>query len=321
MKVYTITLRPYLETLLTSDGLISGRVNRVRCIHSRAMGGGVLVGRMLRRLRVETSAFGLLGRENAGEYLHLLGDKAGECRFLQTDGRTDERTLLRAGGARLWLEQPGTDLKRKNFDVLALALLHRLEPGDWVVLCGFTRMTQGDGGLPQELLVRFCRRVRAAGGRVAVDGVFSTLEALHASRAQLAVLSHGQLKRLTGLTPSNPMRLRTAMAMAAGGFDGRILVPCGGSTVSCLFDQRLTRGCVSHYNMNSAVSGAWDSNLAHPRILAGYAAGLSMGLDEEACLKLSCSCALPEFGRAGRWGKREILRTCERALAREWNVS
>lgn len=326
MKVYTITLWPYLESLLVSDGLISGRVNRVQCTHSRAMGSGVIVGRMLRRLRIDTFALGLLGRENAGEYLHLLGDKAGECEFLSIDGRTAERILLRAGGSRLWLERPGAEVNEKDLNALARTLLHRLEPGDFVVLCGFTPMMQDeeetDRTLLQESLARFCRRVRAVGGRVAVDGIFSSLGCLHYARPEIALLPAEQLKNLTGITPSSPLRLRAAMAMAAGHTVDRILVPCGGSTVTCLSKGHMMRGCISYFGADSAPAGHFDnSTLKGERILAGYVAALASGVEGEECLKLSCGCALPEFGRSGCWGKREILRTCSRALVREWNVS
>lgn len=326
MKVYTITLWPYLESLLISDGLISGRVNRVQCLRSRAMGGGVLVGRMLRRLQVETCTLGLLGRENAGEYLHLLGDKAGECEFLSTDGRVAERILLRAGGSRLWLERPGAQVDEKNLHVLTRALLHRLEPGDLVALCGFTPLMQEgketDQTLLQESIVHFCRRVGAAGGRLAVDGVFSSLGCLHHARPEIVLLTPAQLKNLTGITPSSPLRLRTAMAMAAGHTVDRVLVPCGGSIVTCLSKGHMMRGCISYFGASGMPAGHFDTSaLKGERILAGYAAALADGADQEECLKLSCSCALPEFGRNRCWGKREILRTGKRALVREWNVS
>lgn len=321
MSVFTVTLYPYLESIWTTDSLISGRVNPIACTHSRAMGGGVAAGRVLTRLRLETYATGLLGRINAGEYLQLLGDRAGESDFVLADGRVAERTLLRAGGSRLWLEREGTAFDRDAFDELTARLLRRLQPDDVVVLCG-----QGPSGeenllLPQERLARFCRKVRSAGGRVVADGIFTTLGYLHYARPETVVLSAGELGRLTGVAPTNPLRLRTAMAMTAGHTVDTVLIPCGGSTISCLSGGRMTRGCVQR-----SEPAVWPcvvttcGCLAAWRSLAGYAAGIAQRKRPDDCLKLACSCVQPELGRGGRWGKKEIVRTTANALVREWKL-
>lgn len=321
MSVYTITLRPYLESIWKCDSLISGRVNSIACCRSRAMGGGVAAGRVLSRMRLQTHALGLLGRSNAGEYLQLLEERAGECDFNLTDGRVAERILLRAGGSRLWLERAGAAFDQGAFDILAARLLHRLEPDDVVVLCGRSPMAVEPVLLPQDRLARFCRKVRAAGGCVVADGVFSTLGYLHYARPSAVMLSAGELAQLTGLNVSGPLRLRAAMAMAAGHTVDRVLVPGGGSALTCLAGGRMTRGCVCSYEPRfhsqampaSGLLSAWRS-------LAGYAAGMALKQEPDECLRLACACAQPELGRGGRWGKKEIVRTAGRALVREWEI-
>ena len=321
MSVYTITLRPYLESIWTADSLISGRVNSIACSRSRAMGGGVAAGRVLSRLRLEPHALGLLGRSNAGEYLQLLEHRAGEREFSLTDGRVAERILLRAGGSRLWLERAGAAWDHGAFDALAAGLLRRLEPDDVVVLCGRGPMELDTLPLPQDRLARFCRKVRAAGGRVVADGVFTTLGYLHHARPEAVILSASELEQLTGLAAGSPLRLRAAMAMAAGHTVGRVLVPGGGSALACLAGGRMTRGCVSSYEPRFCSPAMPASSLlAVWRALAGYAAGMALQQRPDECLRLACACVQPELGRGGRWGKKEILRTAGHALVREWEI-
>ena len=324
MTVFAVTLAPYLETLLTTDGLISGRTNRICGARRRMMGGGIAAGRVLERMGLDVRYLGILGRDNAPEMVSLLGDRAGESGFVETKGRSRERIFLRAGGASLRLEHPAPAWDRHAFARLQRLLCSALQPGDAVMLCGgFPQGWQNEPGC-EEQLAGLCRRIARLGGRVAVDGVFQSLGLLHYARPSVVLLTQDELERLTGVKANTPVRLRAVMAMAAGNDTESLLVPRGVGALAALCGGTMRLACrhetALDHEGNPHLSFSVGGELSRYRMLAGYTAALAQNQDEAAGLELACACAAPQMGRRGRWGLREIQKSAGQVTVKEWRL-
>jgi 1-phosphofructokinase len=235
--IVTVTLNPSLDRAMDVGRLERGEVIRATAAHLDPGGKGVNVSRALLANGVPSVAVLPCGGDEGGQLVRLLKAEGVEVLAVPIAGRTRSNiTLAEPDGTVTKVNEPGPALVRAEFDEITDRVLTRAGTADWVVLCGSV-----PPGLPADAYAQLCRRLRAAGIRVAVDtsgpalreAAMAGATLLKPNRDELAEVvgaPRGGLRDLGGVVAA-AQRLRAwgaGTVLASLGADGAVLVDAGG---------------------------------------------------------------------------------------------
>lgn len=166
VDVVTVTPNPAIDWTVTVPGFAPGAVNRATADRSRPAGKGVNVAAALAGYGHRAAATGFLGRDNAAAFESFFAGLGMDDAFVRVPGAT--RTGIKIVDPD---RQETTDVNFPGPAVSAEdvhALLERVDAlaadGRWFVLAGSL-----PPGAEPTLHAELTRRIRAAGGRVALD--------------------------------------------------------------------------------------------------------------------------------------------------------
>ncbi len=171
--ILTLTPNPSFDRTVALDGeLARGQVHRVLSVTSQAGGKGVNISRAAVSAHIPSIAVVPALKEDAF-VLELLG--AGiDCRPVRPAGDVRVNlTITEPDGTTTKLNSPGAEVTREDLERMAEAVLARAGNAAWTVLAGSL-----PAGAPVDFYADLVRRLRAAGGRVAVDTSDAPLRAL-----------------------------------------------------------------------------------------------------------------------------------------------
>jgi 1-phosphofructokinase len=235
--IVTVTLNPSLDRAMDVGRLERGEVIRATAAHLDPGGKGVNVSRALLANGVPSVAVLPCGGDEGGQLVRLLKAEGVEVLAVPIAGRTRSNiTLAEPDGTVTKVNEPGPALVRAEFDEITDRVLTRAGTADWVVLCGSV-----PPGLPADAYAQLCRRLRAAGIRVAVDtsgpalreAAMAGATLLKPNRDELAEVvgaPRGGLRDLGGVVAA-AQRLRAwgaGTVLASLGADGAVIVDAGG---------------------------------------------------------------------------------------------
>jgi 1-phosphofructokinase len=235
--IVTVTLNPSLDRAMDVGRLERGEVIRATAAHLDPGGKGVNVSRALLANGVPSVAVLPCGGDEGGQLVRLLKAEGVEVLAVPIAGRTRSNiTLAEPDGTVTKVNEPGPALVRAEFDEITDRVLTRAGTADWVVLCGSV-----PPGLPADAYAQLCRRLRAAGIRVAVDtsgpalreAAMAGATLLKPNRDELAEVvgaPRGGLRDLGGVVAA-AQRLRAwgaGTVLASLGADGAVLVDAAG---------------------------------------------------------------------------------------------
>ena len=161
--IYTLTVNPSLDYVMTSDCLNIGEVNRSREDYFIAGGKGINVSRMLKNLNIKSVALGFEAGFTGKELISMLQNEGIENDFLSLNNgltrinvkiKTNNDTEFNASGPVIC-----TDDKRKLFE-----RLNTLYDGDMLVIAGNVQKSAGDN-----FYAEICERMDDKNVSVAVD--------------------------------------------------------------------------------------------------------------------------------------------------------
>ncbi|MGW3618665.1 1-phosphofructokinase [Micromonospora arida] len=163
--IVTVTLNPSLDRAVEVDSLTRGEVIRAATAHLDPGGKGVNVSRALLANGVPSVAVLPSGGDEGNQLIRLLKAEGVEVLAVSISGRTRSNiTLAEPDGTVTKINEPGPAMGRAEFHEVIDRVLARASGADWVVLCGSV-----PPGLPADAYAQLCRKLRAAGVRVAVD--------------------------------------------------------------------------------------------------------------------------------------------------------
>jgi 1-phosphofructokinase len=171
--ILTLTPNPSFDRTVALDGeLARGQVHRVLSVTSQAGGKGVNISRAAVSAHIPSIAVVPALKDDAF-VLELLG--AGiDCRPVRPAGDVRVNlTITEPDGTTTKLNSPGAEVTREDLERMAEAVLARAGNAAWTVLAGSL-----PAGAPVDFYADLVRRLRAAGGRVAVDTSDAPLRAL-----------------------------------------------------------------------------------------------------------------------------------------------
>ncbi|MGI5241483.1 1-phosphofructokinase [Dactylosporangium sp. CA-139066] len=231
--IVTVTLNPSLDRAMDVGRLVRGEVIRAREAHLDPGGKGVNVSRALLANGVPSVAVLPCGGDEGGQLVRLLKAEGVEVLAVPIAGRTRSNiTLAEPDGTVTKVNEPGPALVRAEFDEVTDQVLARAGSADWVVLCGSV-----PPGLPADAYAQLCRRLRAAGIRVAVDTSGPALREAAMAGANLLKPNRDELAEVVGAPREGFVDLGSVVAaaqqlrawgagavLASLGADGAVLV-------------------------------------------------------------------------------------------------
>jgi 1-phosphofructokinase len=228
--IVTVTLNPSLDRAIEIDGLARGDVIRARSGHLDPGGKGVNVSRALLANGIASRAVLPCGGDEGAQLVRLLAAEGVDLVAVPIGGRTRSNiTLAEPDGTVTKVNEPGPTLSAVEFDAVTGQALAAAGSAGWVVVCGSL-----PPGVTTEAFGRLCRRIVAAGVKLAVDTSGPALRAAAEAGAHLVkpnreelseVVGHGLTARADVVEAAQRVRAWGAGAVLASlGADGAILV-------------------------------------------------------------------------------------------------
>jgi 1-phosphofructokinase len=269
--IVTVTLNPSLDRTLDVERLDRGTVIRATSARVEPGGKGVNVTRALLANGVPSRPVLTCGGEEGQHLLRLLHAEGVEPVCVWIDEHTRSNlTLAEPDGTVTKVNEPGPRLSDLDFDRVEQALLEQVaQPSAWVVVCGSMPR-----GLPIASFSSLCKRIVAAGARLAVDTSGPALRAGAVAGAALLKPNRDELAEVVG-RPLRTVRdvVEGAQQLRSWGA-GAVLVSLGADGAVLVDDDGITKGSAPVERPRSAV-GAGDA------LLAGF---LAAGAKGEAAL-------------------------------------
>jgi len=209
--ILTLTPNPSFDRTVALDGeLARGQVHRVVSVTSQAGGKGVNISRAAVSADIPSIAVVPALKEDPF-VLELLG--AGiDCRPVRPAGNVRVNlTITEPDGTTTKLNSPGAEVTHDDLERMAEAILARAAAASWTVLAGSL-----PAGAPADFYADLVRRLRAVGGKVAVDTSEGPLQALVAALPQAAPdLMKPNGEELASFTGGDPDALESDPAATA----------------------------------------------------------------------------------------------------------
>lgn len=215
--IHAITPNPAIDITHELDAVHLGEVNQVAVVRDTPGGKGVNVARVIASLERAVSVGGFLGGSNGRTLRQDLEQLDIGQDWTTIQGQTRRTvTVLDRNGATV-LNEPGPTVDDQAWPRLTQSLLHRLAPGDVVVLSGST-----PPGTPDDALASLVSAAREQGARVLVDTSGPALLAVARAGADVVKPNAQELREATG---SADLRRGAEHLLECGA--GAVVVSCG----------------------------------------------------------------------------------------------
>lgn len=193
--IYTVTANPSVDYYMELDDIRLGSMNRARSVRIYPGGKGINVTVMLRRLRIDSTALGLLcGHE--GSYiralLHEYGAPEEMVDFGGTDGQRSRINVKLCAQVETECNAPGPAVPQSALDALA-ARVGRMSASDELVVGGAL-----PNGAPTDYYARLLREANRHGMPTVLDCTGQSFHAALAERPWLVKPNRIELAELAG---------------------------------------------------------------------------------------------------------------------------
>ena len=157
--IYTLTLNPAIDYVITADKITEGTVNRTKSEKIYFGGKGINVSLVLKELGVPSVALGFVGGFTGEALENYLQSGGISCDFVKIDGNTRINVKINDTD----INAAGPDIKPAHLEQL-YQKLEQLEKGDFLVLSGSVPKT-----LPQSTYEEILKRLNGKGINFIVD--------------------------------------------------------------------------------------------------------------------------------------------------------
>jgi 1-phosphofructokinase len=279
--IYTLTLNPAIDYLVTVPRLVPGETNRCLAESAQWGGRGINVSVVLRNLRVPSVAMGLLAGFTGGAVrrgLKLTGLRTDFTELEAGLTRVNLKIADRDGG--LWTEinGAGPPVDAKAAEALMRRLSALVGQDDTLVMAGNIPPSMG-----QDFYARIMRALSGRGARFVVDASGPALALAIAERPMLVKTNLDRLAELLGAEAGTDGRI-AAQARAVLGMGARsVLISLAGRGAMLVGEGAAALKAAPPAGQVVNHSGAGDA------LLAGFLAGLHGGQGPAGCLRLAAA--------------------------------
>jgi 1-phosphofructokinase len=230
--ILTLTPNPSIDRTVALDGeLCRGQVHRVASVTSQAGGKGVNISRAA--VSADIPSIAVVPAHKDDPFVLELLTAGIDCRPVRPAGDVRVNlTITEPDGTTTKLNSPGAQVLPLHLELMAQAVLVRAAIASWTVLAGSL-----PAGAPPDFYAQLVRRLREAGGRVAVDTSDAPLQALVAAlpgaAPDLMKPNGDELASFTGRDPaaleSDPSATAEAARQLIDRGVGAVLATLGGN--------------------------------------------------------------------------------------------
>ena len=268
--ILTLTLNPSLDRTIEIGSLRRGEVLRAAAVRVDPGGKGVNVTRALLANGVASRAVLPCGGDEGRHLVRLLQVEMVDVLTVEIVGHTRSNvTLAEPDGTVTKVNEPGPVLTPDEFEAIATQMLTEATGADWVVVSGSL-----PPGLSDVAFGHLCRRLRAAGLRVAVDTSGPPLRAAAEAGVALVKPNREELSAVIGAPLATIPEVVAAARRLRSWGAGTVLVSLGADGALLVDADGVARGECPVDRPRSSV-GAGDA------LLAGF---LAAGARGEAAL-------------------------------------
>lgn len=280
MKAVTVTFNPSFDTTLMCDALHKDKANRVISETTQAGGKGINVSRVLNSLGVKTIGFCLVGEEDGNKFMSLLN---GDCFcVVQRAGKTRENLTLRADDGCMKINRKGEKVSAESIRFFEDRIISAVDTDDIVIISGSLAV-----GYTKQNLLDFCERLNEKKVKIILDTDID-LEFIKRVRPFMIKPNEYEITDITGDTDS--LNLAAALCFEAGAQN--VLITLGEKGLLAKTQTGEYYVMPPKIDVKSTV-GAGDS------AVAGFTAGVMMGLNTEDVLALSVASGTATAAKEG----------------------
>lgn len=278
MKLVTVTLNPAIDVTLICDQIDFDKVGRVHTEIREAGGKGVNVSRVAKKFNAEGYCFALMGKENSAEYLNLLNDTAGEFIPFEIQGRIRENLTIRSDKKCLKLNRMGAMAKEDDLEELYKKIKSVLCKDDLVAVSGSVPQ-----GVSEDMLTRFCLKIKDAGGKILLDTESIGVENLKKIKPFAIKPNLHEFAKLVEMGNLSSSKIEEELLNLYKSGVENILLTLGEKGMKALCNGEIFDAGSIDVEVKSNVC-AGDSTLA------GFTIGIIRGMDIADCVRLACAC-------------------------------
>ncbi|WP_225047319.1 1-phosphofructokinase [Lacticaseibacillus kribbianus] len=276
--IYSITLNPSIDYVVTLPALSLGLVNRLDGADKLPGGKGINVSRILRALNQPTTALGFVGGFTGQFIQDALRTLGLACGFTPIAGDTRINVKLKAQ-QETELNAPGPTISEAEATAFRTDLAARLAPGDVVVMAGSL-----PNGLPQTFYRDLIPVIQAAHAEFVIDTTGQALLDTLADHPLVVKPNHHELAALFGDAEYQDVAAivaagRKLLALGAQ----HVLVSMAGKGALMITKDKAYHGNVAKDTVVNSV-GAGDS------MLAGFTGTLATTGDALEAFKQGLAC-------------------------------
>ena len=272
--IYTVTLNPSLDYILTAPDFTLGKTNRLTKETLYAGGKGINVAMVLKNLGVPVKALGFVAGFTGTGFEDLVKKSGLDCDFIHLEEGCTRINVKITGKGETALNGSGPIITQADMDKL-YAQLDQLQAGDFLVLSGSI-----PNSLPEDTYAQIMTRLEGKGILTVVDVAGAPL--LHALECHpfLVKPNHTELAKCFGLdTITTPWEI-LKYAHKLREFGAHTVMVSRGETGAILIDPKGTvYSCVAPQGTLISSVGSGDS------MVAGFLAAYISGADLTQCLK------------------------------------
>lgn len=276
--IYTLTLNPSLDYVVSLPELELGAVNRLTAATTLPGGKGINVSRILHTLNYSTVALGFAGGATGNQLQDLLRNHQLPTAFTPIQAATRINVKLRAQ-QETELNAPGPMVTEAEIARFKQDLFNRLQPGDVVIMAGSLPPT-----LPEHFYLDLVDAIKAHQADFVIDTTGEALLLTLAKHPLVVKPNHHELAELFGDAPYQSLDQIAAAGKRLLALGAKhVLVSMAGAGALMVTKDAVYHGQVTAQPVKNSV-GAGDS------MLAGFTGTLLATHDALAAFKISLAC-------------------------------
>lgn len=271
--VYTLTLNPSLDYVVTADSLKIGEICRADTSELRAGGKGINVSVVLTHLGIENTALGIVGGDTGKMILERLHANGISCSFIEAENgesRINTKIICHGSGTETQINGAGCPLTDDILGKLRLRLA-ALRDDDLLVI---------SGSLPPNAEIGlYGMLISSVRCRVILDACGDALRQALCARPYLIKPNKAELEEICGRELSGQHELAEGCAMLQRLGAENVLLSLGGDGAMLLCGNGSVHLCSAPEGSAKYTVGAGDS------AAAGFIFGHMHGYGAEQSLK------------------------------------
>lgn len=220
--IYTVTLNPALDYVMTPLSLDMGFTNRSSSEELYCGGNGINVSTLLNELDIVNVAMGIVGGFTGDYLIETLQDKGIACNFVRLEKGFTRINVKFSGAIMAMVNGNGPRISEKKVD----ELLERMDvvcEGDTLVLTGSI-----PNSLPEDMYTQIMRRLDGRGIEYVVDAPGQLLMEALKSHPFLIKPNNHEVGRIYHATPETPEECMPYAHKLQEAGARNVIISCGG---------------------------------------------------------------------------------------------